>query len=115
MGTQPSRKGAKRNTKIQVRKIQPDLDNCINKGDYKQAAAIISKAAQSKDSNYLVGILSAGIAAYKTKAQSEEIIKKASGDAVTKIPKNIKQNLTLPKKDSIRQAIYDTLIERSEN
>lgn len=115
MGTQPSRKLAKRGTKIRTKKFQKDLDTSIKKGDYKKAATTISKAVRkSGGSNYLAGILAAGISAYGTKKPSEKTAKKVSGDAVTKIPKNIKRNLTLAGKDSIRLAVYNTLTKRSE-
>ena len=115
MGTQPSKKIPKRNTKIQSRKIQAELDKCKNEEDYKKVAATISKATQDVSPNYLVGILAAGIAAYSTKTQSEEIISKVSGDSIIKIPKNIKESLTVEQKRSIREAIYDTMIKRGEN
>ena len=114
MGTQPNKKLAKRGTKIRSKEFQNDFNNSINKEEYEKAATIISKAVRkNRGSNYIVGILAAGIAALETKKPSEEIAKKVSGDAVTKIPKNIKNNLTLAEKDSIRLAVYNTLTKES--
>ncbi len=117
MGTQPSRKLTRRGTKVRTRKFKKELDSHISKGDYKKAAYTVSKAVrESGGSDYITGILAAGISAYRSpKTTTEQSIKKISGNAVSKIPSDIKKNLTLAGKDSIRQALYNTLSDRGEN
>ena len=113
MGTQPSRKQTKRGRK-QTRQFKDDLSKHIGRGDYKKAAFTVSNASSvSKNSNYITGILSAGLSAYKTsKTSNEQVIKKVSGNSVSQISSRIKKNLDLADKDSIRQALYDTLANR---
>ena len=114
MGTQPTRKQAKRDIRISRKKIQPELDKCLDKNDYKKAMAIISETAQKSEPNFLVSVLAAGLASYDAKPQSEENLKKISSDSVTKIPESVRENLTQPGRETIRRAVYDTLIKGGE-
>lgn len=114
MGSQPNRKLAKRGPRIRSRKLRNDLRNAIDKNDYKKASSHITKAVRkSGGKSYISGILAAGVIAYaEYKTSKESSIKKISGDAVTKLPKDLKQNLTLAGRDSIRFALYNTLSKR---
>lgn len=114
MGTQPNRKLAKRGPHIRSRKLRNDLRNAIDKNDYKKASSHITKAVRkSGGASYISGILAAGAIAYAAaKIAKEPSIKKISGDSVTKLPKDLKQNLTLAGRDSIRFALYNTLSKR---
>ena len=115
MGTQPNRKLAKRGSKIRSSKLQKSVKSSVDKQDYKKASADITNAVRkSGGASFLNAMLAAGVIAYIDSKKSQESPDKISGQAVTKLPKDIKQNLTISGKDSIRLALKNTLSKRSK-
>ena len=116
MGTQPSRKSANRGTRVRTKTFKKKLYSYIEKDDYEKAAIVISKATRkNRGSNYLTALLSAGILSYTlSKKSSQESIEKISANVVTKIPKEIKKDLTISGRDSISLAVRNTLMKHRE-
>ena len=116
MGTQPNRKLAKRGSKIRSRALRNSVKSSIDQQNYKKAASDITKAVRkSGGASFLNGILAAGVIAYAaSKEYRHRSPDKISGQAITKLPKNIKQDLTIAGKDSIRFALKNTLSKRSK-
>ena len=114
MGTQPNRKLAKRGSKIRSRALRNNLKNTVNSGDYQKASSYITKAVRkSGGANFLSGALAAGIIAYaEAKTRKSASSRNIAGNAISKIPKDLRNNLTLAGKDSIRSALTDTLSKR---
>lgn len=112
MGTQP----AKKPTRKRIKNFKRDISPHIKKGDYEKAAVAISKAVRiSSGSEYLTGILSAGISSYTSlKKSTTESIDKISRNSVTEIPADIKKHIVASEKNSIRLAVYHALINRDD-
>ena len=114
MGTQPNRKLAKRGSNIRSRELRKSVKTAVDQQNYKEASASVTKAVRkSGGASFLNGILAAGLFAYTDSMKSQESPDKIAGQAITKLPKNIKQNLTIAGKESIRFALKNTLSEGS--
>ncbi|MCV0392009.1 MAG: hypothetical protein K5790_01805 [Nitrosopumilus sp.] len=114
MGTQPNRKLAKRGSNIRSWKLRNNVKKEIDKDDYKKASGHITKAVRkSGGSSYLAGVLVAGIIAYKESKKTPTASgTRISGEAISKLPKNISKQITLAGRDSIRSALSETLSKR---
>ena len=114
MGTQPNRRLAKRGSNIRSRKLRKSVKTAVAQQNYKEASAAVTKAVRkSGGASFLNGVLAAGLFAYADSKKSKESADKIAGQAITKIPKDIKKDLTIAGKDSIRFALKNTLSKRS--
>ena len=93
-----------------ARKQKLVKDMIVGKNNKDAEAAIIGQIIKKMmNANLLGGALVAGAFAYETSKKSSEPFDAIAGQAVARIPKNIRQKLTASDKKIIRAAIKTAL------
>ena len=97
--------------KVPARKRKKS-DTATRKNNKDVEAVIVGKIIKKMmNANLLGGALVAGAFAYEASKKSREPFDEIAGQAVARIPKNIRQKLTASDKKIIRDAIKNALVE----
>ena len=115
MGTQLHRDLAKRGIKINYRDLKKNVQISIDSDDFESASLSISKAViESGGSEFIGAALTVGINTYMKLKTTKSLPSEDIGDMISDLPKDVRDELTMGGKETIREALNDVLSKRGK-